>query len=105
MKVGKRWKWKINKLIQLLDNSNQTIISKIKDYKKETEILTNLLLQIMPLVKNQFSLEDYHSKDFKNINKGKFIINKENYILMLLCLIFYIKWFLKTQYFNRKFTI
>lgn len=71
------------KLWRLLEESNQTISHKIKDYKAETELLTNLLLEIMPVVKNQFNLDDYQSRDFKSIRKDNSIKNKENLLLKI----------------------
>jgi hypothetical protein len=51
--------------MNLLEDTNITITNKIKQYKQETELLTNLLLEVLPVVKNQLKLEDYQSTDFR----------------------------------------
>mmetsp|Transcript_23722 Transcript_23722/g.23612 ORF Transcript_23722/g.23612 Transcript_23722/m.23612 type:complete len:143 (+) Transcript_23722:521-949(+) len=37
----------------------------MQGYKKETELLTKLLLEILPILKAQYNLEEYQSKDFR----------------------------------------
>lgn len=44
----------------------------MQGYKKETELLTKLLLEILPILKAQYNLEEYQSKDFRtgDVEKG-----------------------------------
>lgn len=75
-----RWKVAKNenkKLMKLLEDSNITITNKIKQYKMETELLTSLLLEIMPVVKNQLKLDDYQSTDLRKIGDSSCIKTKE----------------------------
>lgn len=75
-------RWKIakvenKKLMNLLEDTNITITNKIKQYKQETELLTNLLLEVLPVVKGQLKLEDYQSTDFRKTGDNSWIKAKE----------------------------
>jgi hypothetical protein len=63
--------------MKLLEDTNITITNKIKQYKQETELLTSLLLEIMPVVKNQLKLDDYQSTDLRKIGDSSCIKTKE----------------------------
>lgn len=43
----------------------------MKEYRQETEVLSKLLVEILPIVKSQFNLEEYHTRDFKTPNSSK----------------------------------
>lgn len=70
MNVGRSLNKENVKLLKCLDQ--------VQEYRKETDVLSNLLLEIMPLVKSQFNLEEYQSRDFRSPHPQKGLKNKEN---------------------------
>jgi hypothetical protein len=54
------------KLVDLLEENNLHVSNKLKEYRKETELWSELLLEILPIIKHSVQLDNC---DFLSINK------------------------------------
>lgn len=72
------------KLRELLEENNSTISSKVKENKKELELLSKLLFEVLPMLKNQIKLEEYSSRDFRVIEQQEGTSKKREILQKLL---------------------
>lgn len=68
------------KLVNLLEENNLHVSNKLKEYRKETEVWSELLLEILPVIKHSLKLDNC---DFLSMNKigDSICLNKKQELL------------------------